>query len=254
MRAWEFLQEDDDTLKLPNINVGDEVKVGRFKNRKATVKGFKKDDHNQPILKTTKGDQKLFKPRISKLEEIKRNWVGDKHPKDMPQDEFMKLHKTGSIPSNVYLDYEKYDGLDWINPKDYSNIIAKRDFKGKEIEFRKSGVKNKYVKQVDDEIVRDEQGNATYLTNKEMRERNLPTEDQTIAVFYNDHPIGLASNEFGSVGIWVIKDFQNKGIGTMLSRIFMKQNPHMKLGQMTAAGDNLARNVWKSFQKKDKVK
>ena len=54
-------------LELPDINVGDEVLVGKFKNRKAEVKGFSKDDKNQPVLKTTKGDQKLFKPRISKL-------------------------------------------------------------------------------------------------------------------------------------------------------------------------------------------
>jgi len=33
----------------------------------AEVTGFKTDDNNQPVLKTTKGDQKLFKPRISKL-------------------------------------------------------------------------------------------------------------------------------------------------------------------------------------------
>jgi len=71
MRAWE-LDEEDEKLELPDINVGDEVKVGRFKNRKATIKGFKKDDHNQPVLKTTKGDQKLFKPRISKLEPEKK--------------------------------------------------------------------------------------------------------------------------------------------------------------------------------------
>ena len=63
-----IIWEGDKTLKLPDMNVGDEVKVGRFKNRKAIVKGFKKDDHGQPVLKTTKGDQKLFKPRISKLE------------------------------------------------------------------------------------------------------------------------------------------------------------------------------------------
>ena len=72
MRAYEFLAEDKDTLKLPDMNVGDEVKVGRFKNRKAEIKGFKKDDHGQPVLKTTKGDQKLFKPRISKLEPTKK--------------------------------------------------------------------------------------------------------------------------------------------------------------------------------------
>ena len=61
------MKEAQSTLKLPNIDVGDEVMVGKFKNRKATVKGFDKDDNNQPVLKTNKGDQKLFKPRISKL-------------------------------------------------------------------------------------------------------------------------------------------------------------------------------------------
>ena len=63
----ESVVEAEDTLTLPKIKVGDEVMVGKFKNRKAEVKGFSKDDHNQPVLKTTKGDQKLFKPRISKL-------------------------------------------------------------------------------------------------------------------------------------------------------------------------------------------
>jgi len=71
MRLDDLFEEDE--LVLPNIEVGDEVKVGKFKNRKAIVKGFTKDDHNQPVLKTTKGDQKLFKPRISKLEEGESN-------------------------------------------------------------------------------------------------------------------------------------------------------------------------------------
>jgi|TARA_B110000444_G_scaffold230476_1_gene237728 hypothetical protein len=56
-----------DILQLPNIEIGDEILVGKFKNRKATVTGFAVDDNNQPVLKTTKGDQKLFKPRIVKL-------------------------------------------------------------------------------------------------------------------------------------------------------------------------------------------
>ena len=57
----------NDVLKLPSINIGDEVLVGKFKNRKAIITGFTVDDNNQPVLKTTKGDQKLFKPRIVKL-------------------------------------------------------------------------------------------------------------------------------------------------------------------------------------------
>jgi len=57
----------DDTLELPTMDVGDQVLVGKFKNRKAEIKGFKTDPNNQPVLKTDKGDQKLFKPRIVKL-------------------------------------------------------------------------------------------------------------------------------------------------------------------------------------------
>jgi hypothetical protein len=63
MRLFELL----DTLKLPDLEVGDELKVGKFKNRKAIIKGFTTDDNNQPVAKTTKGDQKIFKPRIVKL-------------------------------------------------------------------------------------------------------------------------------------------------------------------------------------------
>lgn len=61
--------EEDDTYQPPKIKVGDEVKIGKFKNRKAIVKGFDKDKNNQPVLKTNKGDHKLFNPRISKLQD-----------------------------------------------------------------------------------------------------------------------------------------------------------------------------------------
>lgn len=74
------LFEDQKKLKLPDLEVGDEVKVGRFKNRKAEIKGFDKDDHGQPVLKTNKGDQKLFKPRVSKLEP--KNESQEEYPYD----------------------------------------------------------------------------------------------------------------------------------------------------------------------------
>jgi hypothetical protein len=64
--AWETVEEAE-SYQPPAINVGDEVKVGKFKNRRAEVKGFTTDKNNQPVLKTDKGDQQLFKPRISKL-------------------------------------------------------------------------------------------------------------------------------------------------------------------------------------------
>jgi len=63
--------KDMESYQPPKIKVGDEVKVGRFKNRKAKVKSIHMDKNNQPVLKTNKGEHKLFKPRISKLEDEK---------------------------------------------------------------------------------------------------------------------------------------------------------------------------------------
>jgi len=57
------------SYQAPEIKAGDNVKVGKFKNRKATVKSISKDKNNQPVLQTDKGEHKLFKPRIDKLEE-----------------------------------------------------------------------------------------------------------------------------------------------------------------------------------------
>ena len=60
-------QLTEEELNLPDLETGDELMVGKFKNRKATIKGFKKDKHNQPVAKTDKGDQQIFKGRVKKL-------------------------------------------------------------------------------------------------------------------------------------------------------------------------------------------
>jgi len=52
-------------LVIP-IEKDDEILIGKFKNKTAIVTGFDKDDKNQPIIKTNKGDTGL-KFRIKKL-------------------------------------------------------------------------------------------------------------------------------------------------------------------------------------------
>lgn len=54
-------------ISLPDLNVGDILLVGKFKNRTAEIKSFKTDENGQPVAVTTKGEQKIFKPRIKKL-------------------------------------------------------------------------------------------------------------------------------------------------------------------------------------------
>ena len=66
MRAIEFINETD-SYQPPKLSVGDKILKGKFKNSPAEIKGFTKDKHNQPVLKTNKGEVQLFKPRISKL-------------------------------------------------------------------------------------------------------------------------------------------------------------------------------------------
>jgi hypothetical protein len=61
------LFEAKDAIQLPKLEIGDELLVGKFKNRKATIKGFTKDKNNQPIAQTNKGPQAILKPRIPKL-------------------------------------------------------------------------------------------------------------------------------------------------------------------------------------------
>ncbi len=69
MLIYEILGEaGDESYQPPAIEKNDIVFIGKFKNRKAVVKRITKDDHNQPVLKTDKGDAKLFKPRIAKLD------------------------------------------------------------------------------------------------------------------------------------------------------------------------------------------
>ena len=49
------------------INVGDTVEVGRFRNVIAKIKDTSIDDNGQPVIITNKGPKKLFSCRLSKL-------------------------------------------------------------------------------------------------------------------------------------------------------------------------------------------
>jgi len=59
--------DETDTYQPPELSVGDKILKGKFKNSPAEIKGFTKDKHNQPVLKTNRGEVQLFKPRVAKL-------------------------------------------------------------------------------------------------------------------------------------------------------------------------------------------
>lgn len=177
-----------------------------------------------------------------------KNWykIASMNPWEMTQKEFIAYHKTGFIRSDAYQQYSK--SLDYVKKDKYPVIYSVKKFGDKTIEFRKSGEKLRYCKIAgeDREILRDENGLAVYLTDEEIKEKGLLLFDASIAAFDGDQAIGLASDEWGTDGIWVIEDYQHLGIGTYLLTELRKQfKPERRIGQMTTAGWNMSKSYHK---------
>ncbi len=178
----------------------------------------------------------------------KKAQIEEKQPWQMTQDEYFQYHYTGFISSSAYDKYKTKEGLEWLKKSQYPILYDKKQFGSNIIEFRKSGNKLQYVKHDDNEdVLRDENGLAIMMTPQEIIDAKLTAEDQTIVAFIGDDAIGLASNEWGATGIWVVEDYQKLGIGTYLLKEFRKtMNPKSKLGQMTESGIELT----KAYHKK----
>lgn len=61
------------------IKAGDYIEVGRFRNVVARVKSIELDEHNQPVIVTSKGSRKLFNCRFSKLEKKAKDMLTKKY-------------------------------------------------------------------------------------------------------------------------------------------------------------------------------
>lgn len=178
--------------------------------------------------------------------------LNGKEPWQMTQEEFVNYHITGFIQSDHYDDYKTIDGIRYFNEKEnFPLLYDTKQFGNTIVEFKKSGKPLQYVKtDANDNIIRDNQGKATYLSDEEMKTKGLATEDQTIVAFVGDDPIGFASNEFGATGVWVVEDYQNKGIGSYLLKEFRKtMRPSSRLGQATNSGIALTKKYHKNLVK-----
>lgn len=171
------------------------------------------------------------------------------------ENDFLRHHKTGTIPSHAYSDYEKEDGLAWLGTKSkYPVLLLARPYGSHMVEFRKSGEKLNYTDEDEQgEILRGANGLALRMSDDKIKSLGYPTHDETIVAFVNDKPIGFASNEFGTIGVWVEGLYQKLGIGSDLMVMFMKQNPKFlngqkKIGQMTPAGENMSRSAYRKLK------
>lgn len=77
-------EKDDDLMKSYTLSLekGDEVLMGKYRNKKAEIKGFSFDKHNQPVMHTTKGTRKMTAFRIA-----------DKMPEESAQEKYSKFLK-----------------------------------------------------------------------------------------------------------------------------------------------------------------
>ena len=64
-----------------NVNVGDEVEVGRFRNVIAKVKAIEIDEHGQPVIITNKGAKKLLSCRLVKLHKTNKQILLERRKK-----------------------------------------------------------------------------------------------------------------------------------------------------------------------------
>jgi predicted chitinase len=115
-----------ETYQPPELKVGDTILKGKFKNSPAKIKGFTKDKHNQPVLKTNKGEVQLFKPRISKLanEEINPDIRNAEFEHEQEIGDYRYTANTHKSPSGLstFLLIKCYNG---------PALIARADFEVK---------------------------------------------------------------------------------------------------------------------------
>lgn len=102
--AYEYNNKPSSYLEKISVplEIGDEIKTGKFKNKKAIVKGFGIDDKNQPVVKTSKGDQSMFKFRISKLMPENTNDYAGEHSAPNKSSGAPMHDLSGMYPDDIY--------------------------------------------------------------------------------------------------------------------------------------------------------
>jgi hypothetical protein len=77
-------KDEEELMKSYTLSLekGDEILMGKYRNKKAEIKGFSLDKHNQPVMHTTKGNRKMTAFRIA-----------DKMPEESAQQKYSKFLK-----------------------------------------------------------------------------------------------------------------------------------------------------------------
>ncbi len=173
------------------------------------------------------------------------------------EEQFIEHHRTGFILSDVYDKYSTSEGIAWLGGSEgYPQLLKTLKIDGENIEIRIKLDENRYVKtDANENIVRDERGMAVYLTDVEVKEKGYSEYNPVIVAFNESgNPIGFASNEWGASGVWVITEYQKKGIGFELLKVLRNYfKEEQRMGQMTEAGEHLTRSYYRRLSKEESL-
>jgi GNAT superfamily N-acetyltransferase len=198
---------------------------------------------------------KTLKEKIHKEREVSKKLIQEGKPYSVLPNNFMDYHNTGGISENAYKCYSDKKGISWLGGVDkYPILLKRKEYGGEVIEFRQTGKKNQYTQEDPKDpngwdLLRDNEGNLICMTEEQIKQKGLPLYDTSITAFNSQgEPIGWASDEFGADGVWVVDEYQKRGIGRDLLYELRKQfKPDRRIGQMTGAGKNLTRSYHKKL-------
>lgn len=178
-----------------------------------------------------------------------------KQPEGMPDpalltyDEYYKV----ANPSDKWHPDEAYQTTGSLPYLHYENFKPLRRFKSRGLEFELMVQKeeHRYVKTnlETGEVVRDENGLATYWTPEEMKAMNKSTEDYTFAIFHKGNAVAAAQDEWGALLILVVSEFQGFGLGPILGKVARSMEPYADSGGFTPGGEQMLRKVHREFVK-----
>jgi len=144
-----------------------------------------------------------------------------------------KHHAPGAIETRTVAD------LAHLGPPEEDKVkIGEKELGGTSFDFYRGTRPLHYVKKDEDgNIVRDpETGNATYLSEEEMRAERLPSFDTSLYVYEGDEPVGFAADEWGASLVVVAEEHQKKGVGTFLTKLWLKAFPFKSSGGFSDQG------------------
>ena len=201
-------------IKLKSIILENNNRINTFKRE---LKDFIKRYRESPEGYEKTHLMKLIKIAREEIEKEKKK-PSSQREYEFNRTNFLNHQYTGYIGMDAYGQYKTEQGLEWLGKSSrYPTLIEKKKHGSYEVEYR----------------LRD---------------------DNTVVAFINGNAVGWASDEFGTVGVWVVEKYQRLGIGTELMHKHIEMRPDVKsgknkIGQMTPAGQNLTMRYYDKYGK-----